>query len=121
MQATVPVRTLHATGRTVSALAGSPSCAVQGAASSEAQSSDELVKLRQELEASKPQADGHQHALQELSAQAQACLWFHYMAAACLKCLRLFVLVCSVPARGKVRFKEVGLSMAGESGATEKG
>ncbi len=50
-----------------------PSCAVQGVVASEGRSSDELVKLRQELEASRAEADGYQHALQELSAQAKAC------------------------------------------------
>ncbi|CAL5220735.1 g2793 [Coccomyxa viridis] len=43
----------------------------QGAVASEARSGDELAKLRQELEASRAEADGHQHALQELSAQAK--------------------------------------------------
>ena len=48
-------------------------CCVQGAEVSEAQGSDEIRKLQSELETSKAKADGHQHALQELSGQAKAC------------------------------------------------
>ncbi len=45
---------------------------MQGQEANDSSKSNELIKLRLELEAAKAKADGHYHALQELSAQAQA-------------------------------------------------
>lgn len=46
---------------------------MQGAEAKDADSSSELTQLRSDLEAYRAKAEGHSRALQELSAQAQAC------------------------------------------------
>ncbi len=45
---------------------------MQGQEANDSSKSNELIRLRLELEAAKAKADSHYHALQDLSAQAQA-------------------------------------------------
>ena len=79
-------------------------CCVQGAEASEPHGSVEIRKLHVELETSRAKADGHQHALQELSVQAQACSRpnaFHRSAEG----VGLITPVCCVFVRGYVNLQ----------------
>lgn len=64
---------------------------VQGAEAKDTVSSKELTDLRSALEVSKAEAQGHSHALQELSVQAQACCCPHAcssaVSGACMICV----------------------------------